>query len=190
MFDGAIEGAVVAGGTLLFAGLIVGMLVAITRGRSTRDRSGALTMEYGFAYRGLVVYGLLFGLVLIAVGVGIVLGAIEGRDYQWVVIGIGILFTLVFAPMAVEVFTRRVTVSRDGVAGRGLLGATPLISWEDVDEIAFDKVLGCFLVRGEGRVVRVFTLLGGRQEFIHECKGRLDRKTYGKVFKEHGKRLM
>jgi len=184
---GLLDGAVVGGGTLLFAVVAVGAVALAFRGRS-RVSAGGLVMTHGLGYRGLGLVMLAMGVSLLGVAVAGVAGALELGDVVWIPFVFGGLFSLGGAFMTIEGSCRRVVVTDDGIGGRGWRGSTGPIPWDEVSEVRFSGALSAFVVEGDRRAVVVPTVLGGRQAFMKACREHLAKKVYGRVFKEHGKR--
>ena len=143
--DGLLEGAVVGGGTVLVAVLIVGAVSLAFRGRSRESSEGTLVMTYGWVYRGLAVFTLGMGVTLLGVAVAGAAGAMELGDVIWIPFAFGALFAVGGAAMTVEGFRRQVVVTDDGVAGRGWVGSRR-VPWDEVAEVRYSSVLSAFVV--------------------------------------------
>ena len=184
---GLVEGAVVGGGTVLFALVVLGAVALAFRGGRARVSGGELVMTYGWGYRGMALFVLGLGVALLGVAVAGAAGLVELGDVIWIPFAFGGLFTLGGAVMTVEGFRRQVVVGDDGLTGRGWFRGTGRVPWGEVTEVRYSQVLGAFVVEGHGRAVTVPLLLGGRDAFMKTCRRHLDKGVYGRVFKKYGK---
>jgi hypothetical protein len=188
LLAGAIEGAVVGSGTLLFGLLIVGAVGLVFRGSAAVTATGAVVMTYGMAYRGMAVFMLILGVMLLGVAVAGVTGAMDLKDTIWIPFTFGGLFSLGGTAMTVEGFRRRVVVTDVGVAGRGWLRTPGPIPWGEVTAVRYSNTWSAFVVDGDDHSVLVSMMLGGREAFIKACRQHLEKSVYGKVFKKYGKK--
>lgn len=186
--DGAVEGAVVGGGTALLVAVLAaavgGMVALIHRGAVEVD-DGVLVMTYGVGYQVVAGLVLLFGLALLGLTAAGLLRWVDVGDVLAIPAVMGAMFSLGGGLAVVDAARRWVRVSDAGVAGQGPLGRTGLVRWADVERVRWSN-LGAFVVEGAGRAVMVPTTLGGREAFMAACRRNLRKRAYRDVFEKHG----
>jgi hypothetical protein len=178
MQEGLITGLVTA---LVFA-LIY--LMGMVAGGGVKKGSTQTVLRYGGFFRGL---GLLCAAIAVLSLVGGVadelthwMGPRDGKfNPIWLLAG---LFTVLGLPILVEVKTRQLTLTEEGMIPRSWLGTGTLIRWEYIRKIDNVPMASKYYVQIVGSRIAVSHYLAGLDVFVNECKKHLDPKVYGEAF--------
>src|SRR5262245_47609903 len=176
-----IGGGAVAGGGAALALVAVFLMVRLLAGGKATVRGGRLVMRYNLAFRLLGIGSLVAGAAgLLVLGVRRVMGLETPAESMalWCFLGFWVLPGVL---IVTETFRRQVVLTDEGLSARGWFGWGPQLAWDQVRRV--ERVgqpgLGYRACGRKKAVVEVSFFMTGLNEFVGQCRERLDAKMYG-----------